>query len=169
MYNNKKQKQKQKNIIKYTLFKHNKNMNSNSRLLFMVDKFSQILHFLDEYIDLTNFWMTNSYLWNSNYRKSLFYYDLNQSKSREYLESEDFRAYIISCVSNPREQISLKLSGYKGISDMVSLGNVHALDLSGCYEITDVSYLGNVHRLNLSRCQSITDMSSLGNVHQVAA
>ena len=139
-------------------------MNSNSRLLVFIDNFNQSLYFLNEYTDLRKLWMTTKNLWNSNERKLFCYLRLNKSKSIEYFESESFRAYIISRVSDPSKQISLNLSDNNDITDVSSLGNVRTLNLSRCYKITDVSSLGNVHTLNLSYCEGITDVSSLGNV-----
>jgi hypothetical protein len=58
--------------------------------------------------------MTTQNLWKSNERRLLCYLKINVSKSREYLESENFRIYILSNVSNPMKQISLNLSGCEG-------------------------------------------------------
>ena len=130
-----------------------------------LDRFNQLYYLLNEFIDLKNLWMTSPDLWNSNERRLLCYLQLNKSKSKEYLESEDFRAYIISRVTISNKQISLNLSRCFEITDVSSLGNVHALDLAGCSGITDVSSLVNVHDLDLSGCDRISDVSSLGNVH----
>jgi len=140
-------------------------MNSNSQLLVFLNKFNQSLHFLKEYTDLRNLWMTTINLWNSNERKLFCYLRLNKSKSIDYFESESLRTHIISRVSDPSKQISLNLSDNNEITDVSRLGNVHTLNLSGCKGVTDVSSLGNLHTLDLSYCDGITDVNSLGNLH----
>ena len=134
-------------------------MNSNSLLLNLLNKFSHLFHFLNEYTDLKNLWMTAPDLWNSNERRLLCYLELSKSKSIEYWKSKELRAHITSRVSDPGQQISLNLAGCKGITDVSSLGNVHTLNLSRCQGITDVSNLGNVSNLNLERCTGITNKS----------
>ena len=104
-------------------------MISKSHLIYYLDKFSQLYHFLNEYTDLKNLWMTSPDLWNCNERRLLCYLKLNKSKSIEYWKSKKFRKFIISRVSNPNKQISLNLSGCKGIRKVSTFGNVHALDL----------------------------------------
>ena len=143
-------------------------MNSNTQFIVTLNKFSQLLHFLNEYTDLRNLWMASPDLWNSNERRFLCYLKLKKNKSREYLESKNFREYIISRVTDPSKHISLNLIWCSiRITDVSSLGNVHTLDLSYCTGITDVSSLRNVHTLYLSDCEKISDMGSLGNVNKV--
>ena len=98
---------------------------SKLKLINIFNKFSQLFHFLNEYNDLKDLWMTTKDLWNIDEHRLLCYLKLNASKSRAYMESEDFRTFVISRVSNPNKQISLNLRNCHRITDVSSLGNVH--------------------------------------------
>ena len=85
-------------------------MNTTSQLIITLNKFNQLFHFLNEYTDLKNLWMTAPDLWNSNERRLLCYFKLNKTKSSRYNNSKKFRTYVISRVSDPKKQISLDFS-----------------------------------------------------------
>ena len=79
-------------------------------------------------------------------------YKFTKQHSLEYYAFKAFRERVHETISDVSQQLSLDLSSSSYMTDVSSLGGVHALNLSRCYNITDVSALGGVHALYLSGC-----------------
>ena len=96
-------------------------------------------------------------------KRSIYYYQLTKEQSKKYHAYVAFRDAVKRRTKDVSKRLSLNLSGYD-VTDVSTLGGVHALNLSGCVKITDISMLGGVHTLDLRGCSQINDVSELKNV-----
>lgn len=99
-------------------------------------------------------------------KKKLHYWKINKKYSRDYYSDNNFRNKFLLSLKNPLVQLSLDLSNFHLVEDIVVLENIHSLDLSNCHRLMgNVEFLRRSHFLNLSGCYNISDASLLGKNH----
>lgn len=138
-------------------------------MFFFLDFLIQELHGL---ININN--LLNSTKQFEEYKKKLFYWDLNTEFSSKYHNDEEYCNYINSIIENDNKQLSITLK-QESITDVSKFSKCHKLFLESCTNILDVSSLANLHTIKIhkggiyststGKGTPYNGIEHLGNVH----